>query len=92
MLRFSLHERAVKQLGWIIKDRVALDVTKNGAIVLFRSSSGRTLSQSTSGKNKINGSRNYVRFAIVPEFYEAIGSGDGRCVEIKDGAIAFEIG
>lgn len=30
VLRFSLHERAVKQLGWILKDRVSMDVTKNG--------------------------------------------------------------
>ncbi len=93
ILRFSLHARAVKQLGWIIKDRIAMDVTKNGDIVLHRSTStdGRALSQSTSGR-KVNGSRKYVRFAVVSEFYDAIETGDGRCVEIKDGAIAFGVG
>ncbi len=91
VLRVSFHARAVKQLGWLTKDRIAMDVTKNGDIVLYRDNNGRSLSQTTGGK-RTNGSRKYVRFAVVPEFFSAIESGAGSCVEIKDGAIAFGIG
>jgi hypothetical protein len=85
IVRVSLHARAVKQLGWQDGDRVCINVTDSGAIVLARNNTmGRQLVKATGCAG-----RRYLRFAVVPEFYQAIPVGAGREVEIADGAIAF---
>ena len=85
VVRVSLHVRAVKQLGWQEGDHICMNVTPSGAIVLARNNTtGRKLAKATGCAGRM-----YIRFAVVPEFYQAIPVGAGREVEIADGAIAF---
>ena len=85
IVRISLHNRAVKQLVWQIGDRICMRVTCEGAIVLSRDKeNGSSLCKAT-GKS----GRSYVRFAVIPNFYDAITEGEGQEVEIENGCVAF---
>ncbi len=85
IVRISLHNRAVEQLTWQLGDRISMNVTEGGAIVLDRDNQhGRLLCKAT-GK----AGRKYVRFVVVPEFYEVIPVGEGLEVEIDNGRMAF---
>ena len=87
IVRVSLHARAVKQLAWQDGDRVRMDITENGAIVLGRDNTkGKTLGKATGSS-----ARRYVRFHVIPELYEVMPVGPGHDVEIRDGLIAFEM-
>lgn len=83
-VRFSLHSRAVKMLGWQVGDKVAMKITDEGNFVLFRDKQGRTLSRASSSS-----SRCYIRFSVVKEFYDAITPTVGTNVEIGEGMMAF---
>ena len=86
VIRFSFHARAIKQLGWLHKDRLQMDITKDGGLVVFRGKGGCSLGKSTSSTDRM-----YVRFVVVKDFYEAFEPSIGINVEIKDGAIAFDL-
>lgn len=89
-VRMSLHHRAIEQLRWQVGDRVRMDITDDGDIVLSRDNSyGSTLSKSNGSKRT---NRIHVSFRVVPEFYNAISTGTGRNVEIDAGRIAFCVG
>ena len=87
VLRFSIHRRAIKQLGWMKGDRIDMEVTESGALILYRGPKGRTLGEPGDSK----GNRMYCRFRVISEFYEAIDPQAGKNVEIADGRIAFEL-
>lgn len=85
IVRISFHARALKQLGWQLRDRIHMDVLSDGAILLSRDNvRGRSLCKATGSAG-----RTYLRFAVIPEFYAAIPTGAGSVREIADGRIAF---
>ena len=79
----SLHPRAVKQLGWLHGDTVALEYVA-GIVYLFRHPNGRVLS-----KPKNTGIRSYVRFAVPPAHANLFRGKYAGEVEIADGKLAF---
>lgn len=94
VLRFSLHERAVKSLGWMQGDRIKIEVVEGGAFVLSRTDEPMhtTLCASAyGGHGGKKSTRRYVRLVVNPEFFDCIEEGNGNEVEIKDGAIAFSL-
>jgi hypothetical protein len=85
IVRVSLHKRAVDKLNWQDGDQIRLDVTPEGAIVLSRDNQhGKSLCKA-SGRS----GRKYIRYAVIPEFYDVLPVGTGREVEIDGGRIAF---
>lgn len=85
IVRVSLHKRAVEKLAWQIGDRIRLDVTSEGALVMSRDNlKGRLLCKATGRQG-----RTYVRYAVIPEFYEALPAGVGTECEIDNGRLAF---
>lgn len=87
IVRVSLHKRAVEKLGWQGKDCIYMEVTPDGDIVMMRDKlRGRELC-AASGK----AGRMYVRYAVIPEFYDALPTGCGQSVEIENGRIAFSL-
>lgn len=86
IVRVSFHARAIKQLGWIKNDRLTVAVSDTGKLVISRAADGRQL-----GVGNSKTTRNYVRFAVDPEFYKVIPAGTGKNVEIEFGAIAFDL-
>ena len=85
IVRVSLHKRAINQLGWQKKDLVYLHITDEGDLLLFRDNDrGRSLCKATGSVG-----RQYVRYSVTPEFFDALPCGAGRQVEIANGCIAF---
>jgi len=87
-LRFGFHLRAIKQLGWMRGDRLSFRVNEDGSVVVFRDAKGYSLTSQTTKAS----CRMQVQFPIADErLLSAIGFGEGKNVEIANGAIAFDV-
>ena len=93
-VRISIHPRAIRKLGWITGDYVQFHILASGAVVLTRASGeseGRKLCCQVGKSSSSANVRQYLRYAVIDELFDAIEPGAGRNVEISEGSLAFEI-
>jgi hypothetical protein len=91
VVRISLHARLVKQAGLMHGDKISLNISPDGAIVLDRVSEGKSSSLCRACGSGKTSTRLYLRFPVVSEFFDAVDSGTGKNVEAAPGRIAFDL-
>ena len=88
-VRFSFHAKAIKQLGWLPKDKITFDF-EDGVLTCYRSENGYTLGCEGISKSS-RSTRYYLRAAMPEEYCKLFYNKEASEVEISDGRISFLI-
>ena len=83
VLRISFHERILKLTGWVVGDRVDLEI-KDGIGHIFRNTKGVKIYR---GGNQ--STRTIVRFMLPAGTLDGLPVGEAREVETQPGHVAF---